>query len=76
MFVNQSDHFITYRRQELLDEANHERLLALLPRQSGMGVRHGLASACYRVANWLDADWYARPAESGREDWVRESIVA
>jgi hypothetical protein len=76
MFANQADQFVAYRRQELLEEAEHERLLAQVPHASHHGVRHGLASACYRVANWLDADWYAQPVKSGREDWVGESVVA
>jgi hypothetical protein len=76
MFANQADQFVDYRRQQLLEEADHERLLAQLPHTAGPGVRHGLASACYRMANWLDADWYARPAKSGREDWAQESVVA
>jgi len=76
MFANQDDHFVDYRRQQLLEEAEHERLIAQLPHSAGPSVRHGLAHACYRMANWLDGDWYSRPARSGHEDWVQESVVA
>jgi hypothetical protein len=76
MYPHQIDLFVEYHRQELEDEVAHARLLAQLPRRSGGAVRHGLALACYRAASWLDGEWYARPAESGREDWVHESAPA
>ena len=76
MFPNNADQFVEFKRQELIAEADHERLLAQVPHTSNSRVRHGLAHACYRVANWLDGEWYARPAESGPEDWVRESSPA
>jgi hypothetical protein len=66
---------IRLRQQELHEAAEHERLLALVPRAPG-GLRHGLASACYRLADWLDQEWYGRPAESGREDWARSTLGA
>lgn len=62
------DTLITSRRQVLLAEADGERLAALLPRRPS-AARHGLAVACYRLANWLDApSRYIRIAESVPEN--------
>ena len=41
------------RMHDLLDEARQERLAAQLP-HAHAGVRHGLASVCVRLANWID----------------------
>ena len=41
-------------RQDLLDEADRDRLAALLPPPQN-AVRRTLAVACIRVATWLDA---------------------
>jgi hypothetical protein len=75
MFPIDADHFVEFRRQTLIEEAQHERLLAELP-HAASGMRRGLASACYRIATWLDADWYARRLDASRDDWVRESATA
>ena len=64
---------IATKRQELLAEAERERLLALLPKAPS-GVRHDLAAACIRLANWLDeSERYLQPGDSGPEDWVARS---
>jgi hypothetical protein len=65
---------IALRRQELLADADRERLLAQLPRHQG-GVRQAVALACVRVANWLDAPaGYVQLPDPGPEDltapWV------
>jgi hypothetical protein len=61
------------RRADLLEEAARERLAAKLP-QTPSPLRHELAVACVRLANWLDhADRYLPRAESGPEDWVSHS---
>ena len=57
-------------RADLLAEAERERLAAVLPYRSS-GVRHELAVACQRLANWLDAPaGYVQLPDSGDEDWV------
>ena len=68
--------FITSRRQELLTEADGERLAALLPRRPS-AARRGLALACYRLANWLDApSRYVRVSEAGPENWASPWLSA
>ena len=42
----------------MLDQANHRRLVAQLPRRRS-ALRHHLALVCHRLANWLE--------EHGRE---------
>jgi len=70
------DAFITSRRQELLAEADGERLAALLPRRPS-AARHSLALACYRLANWLDApSRYVRVSEPGPENWASPWLSA
>jgi hypothetical protein len=62
--------FVSTRRQELLAEADSMRLAAQLPRRRS-SARHGLAVACYRLANWLEApSRYLRASDSGPEDWA------
>jgi hypothetical protein len=64
------------RQQQRLREAEQERLAAQLPRRRS-AVRHGLAVACHRVANWLDhSNRYVRPVESGRADWAGQPTNA
>jgi len=55
---------IDARRQMLLEEASMERLAALLPRHRS-GVRHDLATACLRLAAWLDTDRHLQLSEPG-----------
>ena len=61
---------VSFHRADLLAEAERERLAAMLPPRSP-GVRHELALACQRLANWLDAPaGYVQLPDSGDEDWV------
>jgi len=63
--------FLELTQRERLAEAEHERLLAQLPRPRSE-LRRELALACYRLANWLDdPSRYFQPSESGRVDWAR-----
>jgi hypothetical protein len=55
---------IESRRQMLLAEAENERLAALLP-SAGGGLRHDAATACWRLAEWLDSERSTQPAASG-----------
>jgi len=53
-------------QQDLLDEADRDRLAALLPRGQS-GLRKALAIACIRVASWLDAPaGYVQLPDPGR----------
>jgi hypothetical protein len=64
---------VASRTADLLAEAAQERLAAQLP-HAPSAVRHALAVACVRLANWLDhADRYFPHAESGPEDWASHS---
>jgi hypothetical protein len=45
---------VSYRQQDLLAEAESERLLSMLPDRPPLQVRRKLATACYRLASWLD----------------------
>ena len=54
----------SYHQQDLLAEAESERLLAMLPERPPLHLRHKLAVACYRLASWLDpSSPYFPPAE-------------
>jgi hypothetical protein len=60
--------------QDLLREADNERLIALLPPRYG-AARRGTASLCRRLAHWLDdSKRYRRPAEAGPADWATHSV--
>jgi hypothetical protein len=73
---------VAIRQGELLAEAERERLAARLPRAHS-SVRHELASACVRLANWLDGatddvpgagqDGYVRGSKSGPSGWVADA---
>jgi hypothetical protein len=61
---------IGLRREQLLAEAQRERLVALVPHTNG-GVRRNLAVACVKLANWLDEPaGYVQLPDAGREDWA------
>jgi hypothetical protein len=61
---------LALRRQQLHAEAEHERLLSLLPHRESR-VRRELALACVRLANWLDEPaGYVQLPDAGREDWA------
>jgi hypothetical protein len=66
---------LRFKQQMLLEEVAQDRLAAQLPRSEGR-VRHDLALACYRLAQWLDADQYLQQAESVPEDWAHGSVSA
>ena len=70
MMICDPAELVATRRQSLLEEAENERLAAQLPRRPSV-VRHELALACHRLADWLDAPGrYLQASESGLEDWV------
>lgn len=62
---------VSTRFQDLLIEAERDRLAAQLPRRRSV-VRHSLAVTCERVAQWLDrgADRYVQPSQSGPANWA------
>ena len=63
--------FLHLKQQDLLIEAERERLVAQLP-HSRSSVRRDLALVCYRLADWLDdPKRYLQQADSGRADWAR-----
>jgi hypothetical protein len=65
------DEYVFDHQRELVAEANQARLASQLP-QHESAVRRGLATACYRLANWLDApSGYVQLPDPGPEDWVR-----
>jgi hypothetical protein len=61
------------RQQDLLIQADQDRLAAQLPRRRSI-VRHTLALACRRLAKALDntSNRYLQPSHSGPADWARE----
>jgi hypothetical protein len=64
-----------YRRQTLVQEAEHQRLLAQLPRRGHGGLRPRLARACRRLADWLDGrDGYLSPPETGRSYFAARTV--
>ena len=63
--------YVEFRRNELVAQADQQRLAALLPCREASGVRRDLALACYRLATWLDQPAeYFRQTETGPEHWV------
>ncbi len=63
--------FADLKRKDLLVEAERERLANQVHRPR-LVVRHELASACLRLADWIDSPKrYLQQPESGRVDWVR-----
>lgn len=64
------DEFVIGRQNELMTEAEHQRLVAHIPAQKN-GWRHDLAAACFRLASWLDEPaGYVQMPEPGPEDWA------
>lgn len=70
------------RMDDLLREAAQARLAAKLAHQRHTRVRHELATACLRLARWLDGEaspahatqsGYLRRDDSGPSDWVTRS---
>jgi hypothetical protein len=65
--------FTAIKHEDLIREAERERLAAQLPHHPS-SMRRELALACYRLADWLDdAHRYLPPAESGPADWAADS---
>ena len=63
--------FADLKRTDLLVEADRERLANQVRRPRRL-MRHELALACYRLADWIDnPKRYLQRSESGRVDWVR-----
>ena len=59
-----------YKQQDLLREAEQDRLASQLPRRR-TGARRTLELACTWVADWLDnSNRYVRAAQSGPADWA------
>ena len=66
----QPDDYVFDHQRELQAEANQARLVSQLPARDS-ALRHHLASACVRLANWLDAPaGYVQLPDPGAEDWV------
>jgi hypothetical protein len=65
---------ISLKRDDLLREAERERLAAQVP-HSPSAVRRELAQAIYRLAGLIDAEavQYLPPSEAGPTDWVAGS---
>jgi hypothetical protein len=61
----------SYRQQDLLAEAESERLVAMLPDRKPLRLRQALARACYRLASWLDT-----PRDTRLEDWASPTARA
>lgn len=69
LVIDPGEHIAT-RRAELLEEAARQRLIAQLPSRRS-SLRHAVALACYRLANWLDDPTrYVQRVETGREHWA------
>ena len=75
MLSNDSWDLAHYHQQDLMAEAQGERLVAMLPARRSAWARHAvsvrqrLARACYRLANWLDAPSPRLGADTCAEDW-------
>ncbi|HEY2592497.1 MAG TPA: hypothetical protein VGK33_01200 [Chloroflexota bacterium] len=54
MLPHDSWDVLSYHQQDLLAEAESERLVAMLPERKPLRLRQALARACYRLASWLD----------------------
>ena len=68
--------FVSWHREDLLHEAEQARLAAQVV-QPPWHVRHGLALACHRLADWLDGpDRYVSASDPGPADWMRGSASA
>ena len=73
MLSHDSFEIATAHRNELLAEAERDRLVDLVPAGPSLAgrARHGLASLCVRLATWLDEPpGYVQMPEAGPEDWV------
>ena len=63
--------FADLKRKDLLVEADRERLANQVRRPRSL-MRHEIAVACYRLADWIDSPKrYVQRSEPGRVDWAR-----
>ena len=70
MLSNDSMSLAAMHRDDLMAEAERDRLLSQLPPRPS-ATRRVLAEACMRLAAWLDApEGYVQIPEAGPEDWV------
>ncbi len=70
MLTNDAWDIVSYHHQDLMDEAEGERLAAMLPKRRALSPRQALARACYRLASWLDARGsQPDPTDRCAEDW-------
>jgi hypothetical protein len=68
-----SDLYIAEKQRDLIQEAERERLIALLPHQPSV-ARHLVAQACRGMAAWLEGPkQYIRTPESRQTDLVGHS---
>ena len=68
-----SDLYLAEKQRELIHQAEIERLVAQLPRQSNV-ARHLLAVGCRRLANWVEGPKrYIRAPECRQTDLVGRS---
>ena len=64
---------VASHREELLQEAERQRLIAQLPHRPSI-LSLGLARACLHVAGWLDSSaGYVRQDEPGPKHWAAPS---
>ncbi len=73
MLSNDPISLATVHQDDLLAEAERDRLAALLPAKPSAAThaRRAMAEACMRLAAWLDApEGYVQIPEAGPEDWV------
>ena len=64
------DQFVFDHQRELFAEAARARLADQVPATES-AMRRSLATACYRLATWLDAPaGYVQLPDPGPEDWV------
>jgi hypothetical protein len=61
----------SYHQQDLLAEAESERLVAMLPERKPLRLRQALARACYRLARWLE-----KPTDTRLEEWASPTARA
>jgi hypothetical protein len=67
MMSNDPWSLVSHHQQDLLAEAESERLLNSLPERPPLHLRRQLAVACYRLASWLDNQGpYLSRAETAR----------
>jgi hypothetical protein len=70
MMTFDHDALVAARQNEILAQAQRDRLAALVPAQPG-GFRRTLAVICVRLATWLDAPaGYVQMPDAGQEDWA------